>query len=71
MSLAHVRSGQKVRIVGIHAGREFSAHMEALGLLPGVELEVLCNNGCGGFMIKLNGSRIALGRGMARKILVA
>jgi Fe2+ transport system protein FeoA len=41
-----------------------------MGLVPGVEIEVLRNSLRGPFLIALRDSRIILGRGMAQKILV-
>lgn len=41
-----------------------------MGLVPGVEIEVLRNSLHGPFLIAVKGSRIMLGRGMAQKIVV-
>jgi len=45
--------------------------MAALGIYPGVELELLCS-GCGApCLVKVRGSTLSLGAGVSRKIKVA
>jgi Fe2+ transport system protein FeoA len=41
-----------------------------MGLVPGVELEVVSSRLQGPFIVEAKGSRLMLGRGMVRKILV-
>jgi Fe2+ transport system protein FeoA len=65
-----VPPGCTVRLVGIQAGRRLQARLAAMGLVPGVEVEVIHNRVHGPFIIAVKGSRIVLGRGMANKILV-
>lgn len=60
----------KVRLVKIEAGQALKARLAAMGLLPGVQFQVLNNGYPGPFIIDLKGTKIALGRGMAGKILV-
>lgn len=71
MALAVVQSGAKVRLLGIEGGHTLQGRLSALGFLPGVEIEVLQNNFSGPLLVKILGSRMALGRGMAQKLLVA
>lgn len=44
--------------------------MEDMGLRAGKEVEMLNNEGRGAMLIKIDESRIAIGRGMAMKIMV-
>lgn len=44
--------------------------LEELGLRPGKEVQMISNEKRGAVVIKLDNSRIALGRGMAMKIFV-
>lgn len=60
--------GQKVRITGHQGGRMLRARLLALGLNLGQEVVVLQNNH-GLIIIGINGGRVALGRGISRKIL--
>ena len=70
MSLMQVAPGCRVRLVGVQAGRRLQARLAAMGLVPGVEVEVINNRVHGPFIIEVKGSRMVLGRGMAGKILV-
>ena len=66
-----VNRGQKVRLVAINAGRSLQARLASMGLIPGVEIEVINNSSKGPFIVAVNGVRLMLGRGMAHKIEVA
>ncbi|MHB8880546.1 MAG: FeoA family protein [Thermodesulfovibrionales bacterium] len=44
--------------------------MEDMGLRAGKEVEMLNSRGTGAMLIKIDESRIAIGRGMAMKIMV-
>ena len=71
MPLTIVQVGRRVRLVAVAAGRGLQSRLAAMGLVPGVEIEVLRNSQHGPFLIAVKGSRIMLGRGMAQKIVVA
>lgn len=70
MPLSIVQAGRVVRLVAIGAGRGLQARLEAMGLVPGVEIEVLYNHPWGPFLVSVKGSRVMLGREMANKISV-
>ena len=70
MPLAMVQPGHRVRFLGINAGRGLQARLVAMGLTPGVDLEVVHNGRHGPFIIAVKGMRLILGRGMAFHILV-
>jgi Fe2+ transport system protein FeoA len=55
----------------VEAGGDLQSRLAAMGLVPGVEIEVIQNFMQGPFLIEVKGSRIILGRGMAQKIRVA
>lgn len=67
-SLAQAPAGQRVRITGYQGGRMLRARLLALGLDLGREVEILQNNR-GLIIVGVNGGRVALGRGISRKIL--
>ncbi len=71
MPLSVVQEGRRVRIITVDAGHGLLSRLTAMGLVPGVEIEVLRNSLHGPFLIAVKGSRIMLGRGMAQKIMVA
>jgi ferrous iron transport protein A len=62
--------GEKVYLENIKGGKKMLRRLTALGLTPGVELSVVQNTG-GVLLLSVRGSRIALGRGMARKMMVS
>lgn len=70
MPLALVENGRYVRFLAVKAGRELQARLAAMGLVPGVEIEVIQNSTHGPFIIAVKGSRMMLGRGIAQKIVV-
>jgi len=68
--LSTVKSGRKVKLVGVEAGRGLNSRLTAMGLLPNVEITVINNSHPGPFVIDVKGTRMMLGRGMADKIMV-
>ena len=61
--------GQPVKLVRITAGRQLSRRLTELGLTPGVNFQVMQDHG-GPLLLAVRDTRLALGRGMASKILV-
>jgi len=70
MPLSNVEAGRKVYIVAVGAGQGLQGRLAAMGLVPGVQVNVVLNSPRGPFIVSVKGSRIILGRGMARKIIV-
>lgn len=70
MPLTIVQAGRCVRLQGISAGRGLRGRLEAMGLVPGVEIEVLQNTGQGPFVIAVKGCRLILGRNVGHHIMV-
>jgi len=68
--LSAIRSGEKVRLASVTAGRGLNSRLASMGLLPNVEITVVNNRHPGPFVISVKGSRMMLGRGMAHKIMV-
>ena len=71
MPLSMVQPGQKVRLVTVQAGRGLRARLAEMGLVPGVELEVINSNSAGPFIVAVKQSRIMLGRGIVHRIVVS
>jgi ferrous iron transport protein A len=69
-SLSEIRSGRKVKLVSVEAGRGLINRLVSMGLIPNVEITVINNSHPGPFVINVKGSKIMLGRGMAHKIMV-
>ena len=70
LPLAIVSIGQKVRLDSIRGGDNVIHRLTSLGFTPGAEINVLQNYGRGPLIVKVRGSRVAIGRGEAQKIIV-
>lgn len=68
MPLSMARPGEKVRVDGFLGGRHSEVRLSDMGLTPGTEVEVLTANG-GPVMVACRGSRLAVGRKMAQKLV--
>ena len=70
MVLSRVHPGQEVTLKDINGGRGLRSKLYSMGLVPGVKLTVVSANGGGPIMLGVRDSRLAIGRGMAEKIIV-
>lgn len=70
MPLAMVHPGRRVRLVTVNGGRGLQSRLASMGLVPGVEVEVISSRMRGPFIVEAKGSRLMLGRGMVNKIFV-
>lgn len=70
-NLAAKPSGETALVIGMAGGGRARSRLESMGLVPGTEVEVLCNGGRGPLLISLGEGRISLGRGIAEHVLVA
>lgn len=71
MPLAMVKAGQCVHLVAVDAGRGLQARLADMGLVPGVEIEVVSNALHGPFIVAVKGCRMVLGHEITQKIMVA
>jgi len=70
MVLSGVDPEKEVTLIAITGGRGIRSKLYSMGLVPGVKLRVLNRNGTGPVMVAVKDSRLAIGRGMAEKIIV-
>jgi len=70
MVLSRVDPGKEVTLIDINGGRGISSKLYSMGLVPGVSLRVLSRNGQSPVMVAVKDSRLAVGFGMAPKIIV-
>lgn len=68
--LSMTATGEKVKLEKIVGGEGLSNRLAALGLTPGTELCIVQDAG-GPLLVSVRDSRIALGRGMAHRIMVS
>lgn len=69
-ALSDIATGHTVRLVAVEVGQSVNRRLMAMGMLPNVEVEVISNGHPGPFVVRVRGTRIALGRGVAHKITV-
>ncbi|AMM41268.1 Ferrous iron transporter, FeoA subunit domain protein [Candidatus Desulfofervidus auxilii] len=69
--LSMVDGSKEVTVVAINAGRGLQARLFSLGLIPGVTIKVLSNSRPGPVRISIKDTRLALGWGVAQKIIVS
>ncbi|MBM4463392.1 MAG: ferrous iron transport protein A [Chloroflexi bacterium] len=70
MPLALVSPGEVVQVVNVRTGRGLSRRLADMGLLPGTEVKVI-TSGPGPLVLEVKGTRLALGHGIAQKVMVA
>lgn len=71
MTLIQAQSGQTVRIASFTGGAGLEHKLRQLGLVPGDTARVLRFAPLGGpILIEVDGRSIALGRGVAAKVIV-
>lgn len=68
--LAVCAPGAEAVMVRAEAGCALRGRLAAMGLVPGVRLRVLRRDGRGPVVVALHGTRLAVGRGVAERILV-
>ena len=69
LTLSGTRPGHPVRVVGIEGGRRLVQRLAALGIVPGVT--VVLERSAGPPLVRVGGTRIAVGREVAAAIEVA
>lgn len=69
--LSEAEIGRDVKLVTIDAGCELTSRLVAMGLVPNSVITVVGVGGPGPFTINVKGSKVAIGRGMAQKIMVS
>jgi Fe2+ transport system protein FeoA len=68
--LCDLDAGQRGVVTELAAGRTLTSRMASLGFTPGAEVTVVQNFGRGALIARVRDTRIALGRGEARRIRV-
>lgn len=68
--LSHVDEGRIVVVASIAAGRGLRARLTSMGLLPRTTIQVVRREKSGPLLVSIRNFKIALGRGVADKIMV-
>ncbi len=70
LSLSEMATGEDATIVAFHGGRMVNNRLASLGFTPGVKVNMTQNYGHGPLIVTVRGTRVALGRGEAARIVV-
>ncbi len=71
MPLSMTSSGETVEVVAVRTGWGLQRRLADLGLTPGVRVRVISSGRPGPVVLDVRGSRLALGYGVAHKIMVS
>src|SRR6266511_2770431 len=62
-------AGERVRVVAVGRGRGFDRKLSDLGLITGCEVTVVSHDGTGRVVVARDDMRLALGTGIAHRVL--
>jgi Fe2+ transport system protein FeoA len=68
--MSELLTGEHATILDFGGGRAVNNRLTSLGFTPGVEIDMTRNYGHGPLIVTVRGTRVALGRGEAQKIVV-
>jgi ferrous iron transport protein A len=69
-SLSDMEVGEEATILDFHGGRVFNNRLASLGFTPGVKVNMIQNYRHGPLIVTVRGTRVALGRFEAARIIV-
>lgn len=69
-TLDTVAKGTKVKVKAINAPPGLQHRLLQMGFIKGAILEVLSNDGKGPIVVSIDCAQVAIGRGIARRIIV-
>ena len=68
--LSNAKTGSKLTFISVNGGMGVMRKLTDMGLIPGEKIKVLHNTGHGQVTVHIKGSKVALGHGLAQKIVV-
>ena len=68
--MSELPAGEHATVLNFKGGRAVNNRLTSLGFTPGVEINMTQNYGHGPLIVTVRGTRVALGRGEAQKIIV-
>jgi len=69
--MINLKEGQTGKVIKINGGKGIHQKLEALGIRPGVQIKRVSSVMLGGpIVVQVGNTKIAIGRGMAEKIVV-
>ncbi len=70
VAMSSLTAGEHATILSFGSGRAVQNRLASLGFTPGVDVDMTQNYGFGPLIVTVRGTRVALGRGEAAKIMV-
>ncbi|MBM4333759.1 MAG: metal-dependent transcriptional regulator [Deltaproteobacteria bacterium] len=71
LTLKDLRPGEKARVIEVRGKGNLRKRLLDMGMVPGTEVEIISASRGGPLIIRLDGMRLGIGMGMARKIFVS
>lgn len=68
--MSELMAGEHATVLALLGGRTVGNRLASLGLTPGVDVNMTQNYGHGPLIVTVRGTRVALGRGEAARIVV-
>lgn len=68
--LTSMQQGDKIKVVSFNSGRLMKERLISMGLHIGAEIEIVQKDLSGPYIIAVKECRLAIGQGMAQKIMV-
>jgi len=71
INLSELSNGKKAKIVGLNGGHGLRRKLRTIGIREGKLVKIVTTQPIGGpIVIDIEGEQVAIGRGMARKIMI-
>lgn len=70
MTLSNAKVGESVRLLSVRGGTHIRRRLADLGLNTGMTVKIINGIESGPMILSVKDSRLAIGRGMAEKIIV-
>jgi len=70
IALSEMETGEDATVLAFQGGRMVNNRLASLGFTPGVLINMTQNYGHGPLIVTVRGTRVALGRGEAARIIV-
>ncbi|MCK5218936.1 transcriptional repressor [bacterium] len=69
VTLSAISNGHRAQVTRLEGGLGLQRRLREMGIVPGTEIEVLSNQFAGPFLIRVRGSRLAIGHHITHKII--
>ncbi len=70
LPLTFAKTGNKILVARISGSSDVKKHLEDLGFVVGTQAEVISAAGDGNVIVNLKGSRLAITKEMAKRVMV-